>query len=211
MAIIAFIGNKGGVGKTTLAINIATTLNQKSPTFLLDADPQGSTLHWADMIESESMPIIIDATGDVTQAVKQHRKKTEHLLIDCPPQLHSEQTQAALKICDVAVIPVLPSPLDLWATVAVNDAIVEARKKNKKLKALLMINQLEPRTKLSRLVLDAIGELDTPVAATNLHRRVVYRSSILEGKSVSQMGRPGAIAADEINRLIAEVLDEGTS
>ncbi len=207
MAIIAFIGNKGGVGKTTLAINIATTLNEKSPTSLLDADPQGSTLHWADMIDSESKPNIIDATGNVAQAVKKHRDQTEHLLIDCPPQLHSKQTQVALQHCDIAVIPVLPSPLDLWATVAVNEAIVEARKKNQDLKALLVINQLEPRTRLSRLVLDAIGELDTPVAATNLHRRVVYRSSILEGKSVSQMGRPGAIAADEINRLITEVLD----
>lgn len=206
MAIIAFIGNKGGVGKSTLAINIATTLNQQSPTSLLDADPQGSTLHWADMIDSDSMPNIIDATGNVTQAVKKHRDETEHLLIDCPPQLHSEQTQSALQLCDIAVIPVLPSPLDLWATVAVSEAIEEARNTNSDLKALLVINQLEPRTKLSRLVLEAIGELDTPVATTNLHRRVIYRSSILEGKSVAQMGRPGAIAADEINRLLAEVL-----
>lgn len=206
MAIFAFIGNKGGVGKTTLAINIATTLNQKSPTSLLDADPQGSTLHWADMINNESMPNIIDATGDVTQAVKQHRDQAEHLLIDCPPQLHSEQTQSALQHCNIAVIPVLPSPFDLWATVAVSDAIGEARKTNPGLKALLVINQLEPRTKLSRLVIDAINELDTPVAETTLHRRVIYRSSILEGKSVSQMGRPGAIATDEINQLLAEVL-----
>lgn len=206
MAIIAFIGNKGGVGKTTLAINFVTTLNQKSPTILLDADPQGSTLHWAAMIDSESMPEIVDATGDVVQTVKQHRDKTEHLLIDCPPQLQSEQTQSALQHCDIAVIPVLPSPLDLWATVAVNESIEEARKSNPGLKALLVINQLEPRTKLSRLVREAINELDIPAAETTLHRRVVYRSSVLEGKSVSQMGRPGVVATDEINRLIAEVL-----
>lgn len=206
MAIIAFIGNKGGAGKTTLAINFVTMLNQQSPTSLLDADPQGSTLHWAAMIDNESMPNIIDATADVAQAVQQHHDQTEHLLIDCPPQLHSEQTQTALQHCDIAVIPVLPSPLDLWATVAVNDAIVEARKTNPDLKALLVINQLEPRTKLSRLVREAINELVTPVAATTLHRRVVYRSSILEGKSVSQMGRPGAVATDEINHLITEVL-----
>lgn len=206
MAIIAFIGNKGGAGKTTLAINFVTTLNQQSPTSLLDADPQGSTLHWAAMIDDENMPNVFDATGDVIQAVQQHRDQTEHLLIDCPPQLHSEQTQSALQLCDIAVIPVLPSPLDLWATVAVNDAIIDARKANPDLKVLLVINQLEPRTKLSRLVREAINELDTPVAETMLHRRVVYRASILEGKSVAQMGRPGAIAADEINQLLAEVL-----
>lgn len=207
MAIIAFIGNKGGAGKTTLSINFVMTLNQRKPITLLDADPQGSTLHWAAMVDNENLPNIADATADVAKAIKQHRNDTEHLLIDCPPQLHSEQTQAALQHCDIAVIPVLPSPLDLWATVAVDDAIVEARKSNPKLKALLVINQLEPRTKLSRLVLDAINELDTSVAKTTLHRRVVYRSSVLEGKSVCQMGRPGAIATDEINQLIAEVLD----
>jgi len=207
MSVIALIGNKGGVGKTTLAINLATMLNQQSTTYLLDADPQGSALHWSAMFDNEDMPTVLDATGNVGKTVKQYKDDVEHLLIDCPPQLHSPQSQSALRHCDIAVIPVLPSPLDLWATLAVGEEIEKAQETNSGLRALLVINQLEPRTKLSRLVGDAITELNIPAAKTALHRRVVYRSSVLEGKSVTQMGRPGSFAADEINNVLAEVLN----
>jgi len=206
MSVIALIGNKGGAGKTTLAINLATVLHQKSPTYLLDSDPQGSALHWSAMIDNDNMPTVFDATDDIGKSLKQLRNKVDHVLIDCPPQLHSEQSQAALQHCDLAVIPVLPSPLDLWATLAVGDEIAKAQKTNPGLRALLVINQLEPRTKLSRLVGDAITELNMPAAETTLHRRVVYRASVLEGRSVTQMGRQGSIAAEEINSLLAEVL-----
>ena len=78
---------------------------------------------------------------------------------------------------------------------------------NSGLRSLLVINQLEPRTRLSRLVGDAITELNIPAAETALHRRMVYRASVLEGRSVSQMGWQGSVAAEEINRLLTEVLN----
>lgn len=130
MSIIAIIGNKGGVGKTTLAINLATLLSEQAATCLLDADPQGSILHWAAMVDNANMPAVFDATANVGNAVAQYRDDYQHILIDCPPQLQSEQTQAALASADVVVIPVLPSPLDLWATVAVNEGIASARESN---------------------------------------------------------------------------------
>ena len=207
MSIIALIGNKGGAGKTTLAINLATLLHQHSPTYLLDADPQGSALHWSAMINDDNMPSVFDATRNIGKVLKQRRDEVDHVFIDCPPQLHSEQSQVALRHCDIALIPVLPSPLDLWATLAVGEEVAKAQKTNPSLRALLVINQLEPRTKLSRLVGDAITELNIQAVDTALHRRVVYRASVLEGKSVTQMGRQGSIAAEEINSLLAEVLN----
>jgi len=206
MSVIALIGNKGGAGKTTLAINLATLLHQQSPTYLLDADPQGSALHWSAMIDGDNMPSVFDATQNIGKIIKQRRDEVDHVLIDCPPQLHSKQSQAVLRHCDIAVIPVLPSPLDLWATLAVSEEVVKAQIMNPDLRALLVINQLEPRTKLSRLVVDAITELDIPAVDTALHRRVVYRASVLEGKSVTQMGRQGSIATEELDSLLAEVL-----
>lgn len=207
MSVIALIGNKGGAGKTTLAINLAVHLHQHTQTSLLDADPQGSSLHWAAMIDNDSMPTVFDATGDIEGVLGQRRDEVEHILIDCPPSLHSAQSQAVLRHCDIALIPVLPSPLDLWATLAVGEEIEKAKLTNPGLRSLLVINQLEPRTKLSRLVGDAITELNIPAAETALQRRVVYRASVLEGRSVSQMGRQGSIAAEEINQLLAEVLN----
>ena len=206
MSVIALIGNKGGAGKTTLAINLATVLNERSPTFLLDADPQGSALHWAAMVENTAMPTVIDATAHPDIAINENQGKADYLLVDCPPQLHAEQTQATLAHADLALVPVLPSPLDLWASVAVGNTIESMQAVNPGLQAMLVINQLEPRTRLSRMVTDAIQELEIPVARTALHRRVIYRSCILEGKSVNQMGSAGILAAEEINHLLGEIL-----
>jgi len=84
--------------------------------------------------------------------------------------------------------------------------VEQARKTNPRLRALLVINQLEPRTRLSRLIRQALDELDLAAAETAIRRRAVYRASVLEGKSVLDMGRSGAAAAGEIRNLIREVV-----
>jgi chromosome partitioning protein len=84
--------------------------------------------------------------------------------------------------------------------------VTRAREINTALRALLVINQLEARTTLSRLVRDAVSEIGLPVADTALRRRAIYRSSALEGKSVFDMGRRGADAATELEQLIEEIV-----
>jgi chromosome partitioning protein len=96
--------------------------------------------------------------------------------------------------------------MDLWATVHIEQAIRQAHLTNPSLRALLVINQLESRTTLSRLVREALSEIALPVADTAVRRRAIYRSSALEGKSVFDMGRRGAEAGAELERLIEEVM-----
>jgi chromosome partitioning protein len=120
--------------------------------------------------------------------------------------VHGLQTTQVLAVCDVALIPVQPSPLDIWATVYIEAKVDEARRTNPGLRAMLVINQLEPRTKLSQLTRQALAELALPVAATAIRRRVAYRSSVLDGRSVMDLGRRGSAAAAEIGNLIQEVL-----
>jgi chromosome partitioning protein len=74
------------------------------------------------------------------------------------------------------------------------------------LRAYLIINQLELRTKLSRLMNQALAEMNLPVVKTAIRRRMVYRSAILEGRAVSNLGKRGAEARAEIEALIEEVL-----
>ena len=74
------------------------------------------------------------------------------------------------------------------------------------LRAVLVINQLEPRTKLSRSMRQALAELSLPAAQTPIRRRVAYRSSVLEGRTVMDIGSRGNAAADEISQLIEEVV-----
>jgi chromosome partitioning protein len=206
MAIIALVGNKGGAGKTTLAVNLASVLRHNAKTALFDADPQGSSLQWRAIADhTDSLPVI-DASEDLRDTLSRHRGQFEHIFIDCPPSVDAVQTLEALRLSDIVLIPVQPSPLDLWATVHIDRAIEQTRQVNPGLAAFLVINQLEPWTRLSRLVRLGVAELGLPAAETAVRRRAVYRASMLEGKSVLEMGRGGRAAAEEMKQLISEVI-----
>jgi len=129
-----------------------------------------------------------------------------HWLADCPPSIHAPQTRTALEAADLALIPVQPSPVDLWATAHIAQVVEEIQAANRALRAFLVVNQLEPRTTLSRLIGDALGELDLPALSIAVRRRAVYRNCVIEGRSVYDMGARGAAAVAEIEAIIEEVL-----
>lgn len=207
MSVIVLVGNKGGVGKTTLSLNLAAAFARNEPTVILDADPQGSASQWyANSEYEELLPPVFAIAADLDAQVVDLRTRYRRIIIDCPPSVLAPQTHAALRVGDFALIPVQPSPLDLWAMVHLERALEQARDVNPGLEALLVISQLEARTTLSRLMPDALAELDIAVAATAIRRRAVYRASALEGRSVFHMGRRGAAAAAELDQLISEVI-----
>lgn len=206
MTTIALVGSKGGAGKTTLAINLASVLDRRASAAILDADPQGSSLQWRAIADDEGILPVFDAASDLSDLVQASRGDYRYLVIDCPPSVDAPQTHEALRISDLVLVPVQPSPLDLWATVHIDNAIAEARQVNPELRALLVINQLEPRTRLSRQVRLGADELGLPAAGTAIRRRALYRTSVLEGRSVVAVGRQGAAAVEELEQLINEVI-----
>lgn len=208
MPVIAMIGNKGGTGKTTLSVNIAACLAREARVVLIDADPQKSALQWAEIRKDESDLEVIDGTLNLVGLIGRKSGKYDYVFIDCPPSIHSMQSQEALSLCDKTLIPVQPSPYDLWATVHIEREIDHAREKNPGLSPLLIMNQLEPRTRLSRYVYQGLSEIELPAASTAIYRRVAYRSSVLEGKSVHEMGSRGKVACQEICELINEVVKQ---
>ena len=205
MPVIAVVGNKGGAGKTTLSVNLAVGLAKRTSTVLVDADPQGSALQWREIANNDAIPVHA-ASAQLETLTSGLVQDYDYVVIDCPPSVQSSQTTAVLQIVDLALIPVQPSPVDLWASVHIEQAIVRAQEDNPSLRALLVINQLEPRTTLSRIVGEALSEIALPVANATLRRRAVYRNSALEGKSIFEMGRRGADAAAELDQLIQEVM-----
>ena len=206
MPIIAIVGNKGGAGKTTLSVNLAAGISQKSSISVIDADPQGSSLQWRAIAGDNVHFPVYAPTFSLKQQAQSYAKKNDFVLIDCPPSVQAPQTISVLEFADIALIPVQPSPIDLWATVHTEKAVAEARETNPDLKALLIINQLESRTTLSKLVREVLNEIDLPVAETAVRRRAIYRNSALEGKSVYGVGKRGADAMEELNSLIKEVV-----
>lgn len=208
MSIIAMIGNKGGTGKTTLSINIATALSKKASVALIDADPQRSALQWSVMRECEGDLPVIEGCWNLDDVISHTSSGYDYVIIDCPPSIHSIQSREALDICDMTLIPVQPSPYDLWATVRIEREIEVARQSNPGLSAMLVMNQVEPRTRLSRYVYQGLAEIDLPAANTAIYRRVAYKSSVLEGSSVHEMGSRARVASEEIHELIDEVIQQ---
>ena len=208
MAIIAVVGNKGGTGKTTLALNLAAGLARDGRVVLVDADPQQSAYQWR-LIGGEraGLPTVIAAAHGLKATVTALAATYRQVVIDCPPSIKAPQTDAALRLADHALIPVQPSPMDLWATAHIARTIERLRGENPRLRALIVMSQVEPRTTLSRLLPEVVAELDLPVAATALQRRSIHRQCVLEGRSVFQAGRRGEAAADEITALLAELFD----
>ena len=158
--IIALVSNKGGVGKTTLSMNIASGLNASNPTAVLDVDPQQSSTHWKRVgtLSGFSLPSVVTLEVQSIQAeLEKMREQSTHIVVDCPPSFHAEETLDTLRLADIALIPVQPSPMDLWATVHIAGVIKEASKENPKLRGAMLINQLEAGTTLSEVVKSAVN------------------------------------------------------
>ena len=206
MPVIAFVGNKGGAGKTTLSVNLAAGLARYADTAIVDADPQGSSVHWYANSDEVRITPVYRAEPELLAQIEALKEQYAYVIADCPPSVHAPQTDAILKMADVAIIPVQPSPVDLWATVHIEQAIIESRQINPALRAVLVVNQMESRSTLSQLIKEALGEIEVPVAEATVRKRAVYKASALEGRTVFDMGKRGAEAAKELDQLINEVI-----
>jgi len=205
--VTAVINQKGGAGKTTLAMNLAAGLARRAQTVVIDLDPQGSSRQWASLGSAPFPATVKQIAGKWdARSLHQNYRAYRHMVLDCPPSIDSHASLQALRACDVALIPVLPSPVDLWASLRLPQEIEEARKANSSLKAYLVLNQLEPKSALSAAMHEALAEFGVPVLKATIRRRAAYRGAALEGVSVYQMGSRGAPAAAEIEAIINEVI-----
>lgn len=203
------VGNKGGTGKTTLALNLAAGLARTGNVVVVDADPQQSAYQWRLVApEKSDLPDVVAAAIGLEKTVLALAETHDHLIIDCPPSIKAKQTEQALRLAARALIPVQPSPMDLWATSHIARVVERLHAQDKpRLKAWIVMNQMEPRTTLSRLMPDAAVELDLPVAQTMLRRRSIHRHCVLEGRSVFAAGKRGEPAAAEMQQLINEIFE----
>ncbi len=203
---IAVANQKGGCGKTTLAINLAAGLMRRGETVLVDADPQGSLEHWARTNPEARLPEVVASGDAVGTALDRAGKGRDFLVVDCPPSLEDERMPQVLRAVDLVLIPILPSPPDLWSSLHMVEAVEEARKSNDGLRAFMVLNQGEPRSALTRAMHNALRVNKLPVLQSVMARRAAYRWAALEGLSVYQFGKRGEQAARDIEAIIEEVL-----
>lgn len=209
--IITVANQKGGSGKTTISMQLAGSLAKREHKILVvDADPQGTATRWAASAEDETMfPASViglsAASAKVHREVKKFINDYGYIIIDCPPAADSPVPQSALLIADLALVPIIPSPLDLWAAVGIRQVIDNAGTINENLQARLIINQCQPNTTLAQESLEILPEFGIPLAETMIKQRQVYRQSAVYGQTVHSFGSKAAAAIAEIEKLADEV------
>jgi chromosome partitioning protein len=204
--IFALLNQKGGVGKTTLAVHVATALaRRRRRIILVDADPQGSALDWSANRQAEPLfPVIGLSRPNLHKEVPTHASQYEDVVIDGPPRVN-ELTRSALLAADMVLIPVQPSPYDVWAAKEIVDLFQEAVVFKEKLKAAFVVNRKIVNTAIGRDVVEALAGYNLPVFAAFVCQRVSFAESAARGSTVLE-DSPEGQAATEIEAVVNELL-----
>lgn len=200
MKTLAINSQKGGAGKTTLALNLASAAEAVGDVaVVIDLDPQASAKGWHDHRQKET-PVIISAQAtrlpDVLVTARQHG--ADVCIIDTAP--HSEQAAlTAARAADLVIIPCRPGILDIRGISASVDLVQLAKRR-----ALIVLNAVPPRGSLGDQAEEAVGSYEIPIASTRLSHRAAFYHSLTAGQTVLEYEPEGA-AAEEVKALYNEI------
>ena len=206
--IVALLNQKGGVGKTTLALHVAGEWARRGDRVtLVDADPQGSALDWSEQRAREGLPRLFGIIGLARDTL--HREAPElarnvdHIVIDGPPRV-AGLMRSALLAADIVLIPVQPSPFDGWASAEILRLIEEARIFRPQLVVRFVLNRSAARTIIARETSEALADQDPPVLRSSVGQRVVFATAAQLGRLAFEIDHD-SLAAKEITALATEI------
>jgi chromosome partitioning protein len=204
--VFAIAQQKGGVGKTTLAAQLAVAWSRRGRRVaLLDTDPQGSLAAWyaarqktLDGAANNGLDVAAIGGWRIAAEVDRAAAANDIVVIDCPPHAESD-ARAAMRAADLVLVPVQPSPLDLWATRPTLE--LAAREKTP---VLLVLNRVPARALLTSTMITRLGEYPVRVSKKTVGNRVAFARSMESGLTVLET-KPTSIASDEIAALAKDI------
>ncbi len=205
--IVAFAGQKGGVGKSTTAVCLAVAaLERGSRVLLVDADPQGTVRTWGEVAAERKRP----APTVVAMGASMHKQGQlmalaagyDMTFIDCPPR-HGEVQRSALMVADVVVLPCGASAADAWALATSLEVVREARAMRDELLACVLITRKQGRTAIGKAARKVLESTGLPVLTTELGSRIAYQEELAGGQGITSYA-----ARDAGTREIYDLLDE---
>lgn len=207
--VITIAQQKGGAGKTTLAAHLAVLwAGEGKRVALLDTDPQGSLAAWhaerASRLGGDGVGLDFTAIAGWRAAAEVERRARDHaiVVVDSPPHAETE-ARLAVRAGTLLLVPVQPSPMDLWATRPTLDLA-----RQEKTPALLVLNRVPPRANLADAMIARLGELGAALAAARIGNRVALASAMAAGLGITETA-PGGRAAQELRALAEEALVHG--
>ncbi len=206
MSVIAILNQKGGSGKTTIATNLAHALVlAESRVLLIDSDPQGSARDWNEANQGALLPVVGLDRETLAVDLKAIRDGYDFILIDGAPQI-TKLAVEAVKIADLVLIPVQPSPYDIWAAADLVE-IIKVRQEITEGKpvAAFVISRAIKNTKLSAEVVEALEGYQLPIMKHGTTQRVIYPTSASTGQTV--FNEPNNPARQEIEALAEELIE----
>jgi len=198
MRVLVIASQKGGVGKSTLAVHLATeAVAQKKRALILDLDPQGSAMEWAN--RRGDLPPDVSGANPASVAKEIERARAEGydlVVIDTAPHADHAALQAA-RVADLVAIPCRPSTFDIAAISATLDLCRLANKP-----AVVVLNAAPIRSRVTAEAEEAISEKGGKVSPVIIRQRVAFQHCMIDGRTAAEY-EPSGAAADEITRLMA--------
>ena len=204
MTIISILNPKGGSGKTTLATNLARSLQEYGTVLIVDSDPQGSARDWHAANEKNPLPIVALDRPENLRTLNTIAAPYEFVIIDGAAKLE-KMMAATIKQSDIVLIPLQPSPYDLWAVADLVE-FIKARQEitDGKPQAAFVITRAIQGTKLDKEIKIAVAEYEIGILETQIMQRQVYPQTAAEGQTVFDSNNSDA--KKEISALTAEIV-----
>lgn len=203
-AVLVLAQQKGGAGKTTLAVQLAQAFAARGRRVrLADLDPQRSLSRWADLRAGDDLPCEAVSDWQASTALKRLAKAAELLVVDCPGNADI-LLRAALRAADLVLVPVQPSPVDAWASAPTLEACMKEKARH-----AIVFNRVPPRGGAIEATRAALA--DHPILEATLGSRVAFSNAFLEGRAAAEVS-PRSRAAEEVAALadlVAERLPLG--